>query len=630
MSTQTIGGFFRQFRKERGLSLEEACANTGCSPAALSRFERDQSDLSVANVTQLIGNLRLAAHDLLWFDASREDLLDISVYYAFLAGDTATLHTKAAAYTRTHPLKARWPLNGLVQLLFSVSQWPVTAPARQLSPQQEQQLQSILMPFPGWSYEVQTLTLAATLQFASHELMATITQQFIAYAESFTAATIGSSVITGTDYAHLLIHLLSHREFALADALLPVTRRYHQLRLDHRPVSPVVVYAINATPLIQFAQAAADWLRAPSPATTVAATRLIHQVHELGAQSLATYMQRMWAVIQPGVSSWHNPSLTPGVPIAFDPDNWQFNGSTLKAVRQYYHLSLAQTAVSWSAATQSRFENGLTQLGFNEARALAEALLLNPVIFYLDLYPLPVATLARMLANHTGPDRVANITAALADALETLPTQPQGYELLIKADLEARAIQLLQGEGLTPAALDQQIDRARVRHDALSGLYQLEHVQFSDLNTFLTITDVLGFPPDDMVNSWRWLFSHATFDLTKSQQATDLLTNMVITLAAHADVPHIRQLRHAVANLIHHPVWISYVATATLTEHLVALYMAPERAAVTWAALDRQRATMRQFACPSDPTGGWIGDENERVETTVRSVFDRWLQAHTD
>ncbi|WP_225047977.1 helix-turn-helix domain-containing protein [Lacticaseibacillus kribbianus] len=620
MQTQTIGAYFRQFRQSRGLSLEAASANTGCSPAALSRFERGQNDLNVATVGRLLTNLRLAVQDLMWFDTTRTDLLDITDYYAFLAGDTAKLRAKAAAYSRTH--KDAWPLNDLVVLLLTVGQWPLDA-NRRLSHAQEARLQQVLIPFPGWGYEVQSLALAAGLQFASHELMANLTAQFIAYADGFDEGNAGDSVITGTDYAHLLLHLISHREFALVDALLPATLRYHQLRLDHRPVNPVVVYEVNAAPLIQLAQLEADALRNPGAAPDAAVAQLIAQVQTLGAKTLVAYMRRMWAVAQTGVTPWHDPTLAAAKAPALLPEDWQFNGPTIKAIRQYYHLSLEQTAVTWSVATQSRFENGLTQLGFNAARTLAEALLLNPVIFYLDLYPMPSATLATALAAHPGPDRVAGVTAALADALATVPTAPRGAALLA-ADLEVRAIQLLEGEGIADDVIDQHINRAAVRERALAGLHQLERVEFSDLNSILTVADVLRFSPEEMLDIWRWLFAHATFDLTQSQQIADLFTDMVITLANEADVAHIRQLQHAAGNLLHHPVWISYAATTTLAETLVALYVAPDRADATWAALERQRAAMRRFGEPSDPTGGWIGDEADRVMATVPAAFAAW------
>lgn len=87
MSTKPFGSFIQQLRKDRGITLTEAVAGSGCSPAALSRYERGLSDISVTSMQSIITNLQLTVKDFLHHYTARTDVITKNTLYAFISGN---------------------------------------------------------------------------------------------------------------------------------------------------------------------------------------------------------------------------------------------------------------------------------------------------------------------------------------------------------------------------------------------------------------------------------------------------------------------------------------------------------------------------------------------------------------
>lgn len=448
MNTQTIGSFFQQFRKGRGITLAEAVQGANCSAAALSRFERDQSDLSVSNVSHILENLQLTVHDFLLFQTDQPGVLDPSVYSKFIGGRTAALGQDAYRYAEAHAIDKDLPMIKYAQFLFALCQRP-DAWAGHLTTKEEQQIAAVLTPFPGWRYQVQSTTIVAGLRFASHELLTAVTKSLVAHTESFTADTIDRSVVNNSDMANLLLITLMRREPELSQALAPAMRRYQDLRIAYHQPGPITVDAVSAAPVVNFAEAANQYVSTGKARYQQAAQTVIQQLKDLGASDLAAYLTRMWQLIKTGKPTWHDQDFVPAETHAesFADAEWQFDGPTVKRLRHYFHLSLADVCVSWTPATQSRFEAGKTMLGFKSALALTDALLLDATMFYLAYFPLPYAALDEAMAAR-GKARVPVVTSALAAAINALPKHSKARFQLASAAYMARARNRLTADGV--------------------------------------------------------------------------------------------------------------------------------------------------------------------------------------
>ncbi|WP_461226670.1 helix-turn-helix domain-containing protein [Lacticaseibacillus suihuaensis] len=263
MTAQTLGGFFRQFRKDRGITLEAATAGAGCSPAALSRFERDQNDLSVATVGRLLANLQLTAHDFLAYTRARPGAMTHDALAAFIAGDVAGLTAQQAAFAKAHP-RPTTPAAAYTALVYRLALAPAASSVA-LTTAQEQLLAQFLVPGPGW-HSVHTLGLAAGVRFGSFELLAALAERFINYAAGFDATNIAQSAVNASDFAWLALPLLATRH-PQAQAVVAAMTRYHRLRRDLRQVGVIGVSTLNSAPIVTAVQTMAAALEAAGTAT---------------------------------------------------------------------------------------------------------------------------------------------------------------------------------------------------------------------------------------------------------------------------------------------------------------------------------------------------------------------------
>ncbi|MFD1429363.1 helix-turn-helix domain-containing protein [Lacticaseibacillus mingshuiensis] len=629
MSQMTIGEFFKKMRKNRGLTLEEAVAGAHYSPAALSRFERNETDLSVEDAVPIIANLQITAPNFKRFMDNNDGQLTTQLYTAFFSRDKAAIAKLAAGFETAHKDDHR-PTTDYARFLFRISAVDHDAPIH-LNHQQEAAVARFLNPFPGWNIGVHQLTMAAAMRFASQDLLGLITARLDAYQQLFTAESINDSKIPDADYGLLLIHLVARREMALAAQMMAATTRYHGLRIAVHVPGPLNVLAMNGAPFVQFAQAAYRWAKAPNETDAAAAQRVIDQARELMAPALADYLAAMWSFIRVGRSSWRNLKLTASPALTdFSQVEWTFNGATIAAVRKHYQLTLEDVITDRTVSSQSRFEKGATQLGFRAAIGLLQTLLLEPTMFYRNTFLSTYIELDQLLAPaspKTGAARLAEVREAVETACARLPEKPAALRDLNRTTFWIRGAQRLMNEGFSSEeSVAAGFDTDVFAEWAMRGVRGLTHVQLSDFIAFSECTNSL--PGELSYEGWRILFSHADFDLSTAAVCTDMLENVVLNLALDGHVDLILQLQHALDNLWQDKVWIASSMTVAVSTCLFQMYADPARADDLWALNKRQQEAMAGFAERNDKGSVWIGNTFEVTERYVKPAFDEWRATH--
>lgn len=623
MAPLSIGEFVRQVRKDRKLSLGDAVADAGCSTAALSRFERDQSDLSLASMRQILSNLQLTYYDLEHFQEQRQDNLARLAYFLFIAQDFPRLSNWNTNYREAHRQHADHPSIqfGQFVLTSTLRQNGDTAP---LTPAVEQLLSEFLQPFAGWRLSVHTLAIAAGLTNASHELLATITTRLIAYAKQFDAKTIDSAVVGAADLAHLAIHLLAHRETQLLEQLYPVLCHYQTLRQAHKDMGTIEAEAVHAAPLVKFVSAA----YAGQTDQRYASAEIKHlcaQLDALECTDLAGYLRRSWAMIQVGRPTWHNTQLRAQTRL-LTTTRWRFDGYTIAQIRQLYHLQLADVAIDWTTATQSRFETGKTQLGFHAILTLSNTLLLDARLLYENYFGDMQAQLFerfnRCLAQAfaTTPE---SVQAALTDALTHAPKLPHGRYLMIQGSLIARAAMHLVNQGHAWDEVHTLFNEQQIAADVIQGFCSLKALQVSDLALLINCSNLLN--AQQQIKAWQWLKKHADFDLQHTRLAAILAGEVMYACGMQADVDAINTL-----NPEFEPLWVNRVwpssTVASSGAHLIAkAYLDPKHANQIWATINANAKTMVQFAQPKPDTEFWIGNMFQSVVQDIQPIYQSWL-----
>lgn len=629
MSTQTIGEYFRQFRKDRGLSLTQAVATADCSAAALSRFERDQSDLSLAAIKQIMQNMRLTTNDFYTLLTQQPAALGEPAYVAFIRQDQAALAALATGFWQTFPHDTqRLPLV-YADVLLKTSQMPHTAHYH-LLPNQEKALAHFLKPSPLWNI-TQTLTIAAALRFASHELLALISARFIQNVKAIDETTVNESTLREADLALLLFHLLCRRENALSQPLLEAMQGYHTLRRQHlQPGTSRDVHSINSAPYVHFAQAMADWLAQPS----AQAEELVHaesaKLRTLGAAALADYFDRVWPQVKQGRKPWHNQTLQS---TALDrdalalPDRPMFSGPTAKQIRQFYGLTLDDLSVNWRPATQSRFEAGQTQLGFRDALNLVHLLMLDGNIFYPGLFSYPLATFDHQVAAHATLTRQEAIKAALTEARTTAAHQPLVYDRFAIVNVEIHAIQmtldLIGDHDATFTFLD--LSYEQMAAETLAGLRATKRVQNSDLVVLENAIQVL--PPAAQEEAWHLAFTSSRIPVNDSPYLTNMYSNLILGLILAGDFPRMKRLAPALPALQIDDTSLVGIFPVVTTQYLIELFSSPSTAASTWQRIHRDTRWIREYVQPKDGATVWLGNTYDILEVEVQEVFDQWQAA---
>lgn len=624
MKTLSIGEFVRQVRKNRKLSLDDAVIDAGCSAASLSRFERDQSDLSLSSMRQILSNLQLTYYDLEHFQEQRQDNLARLTYFLFIAQDTDALKTWQSNFCAAHQPHSDHRSLQFAQLILSST---LRSPSDHLplSEGDEQLMADFLQPFAGWRLSVHTLAIAAGMTNASHELLETITERLITYVQAFNPQTIGDAVIGATDLAHLCIHLLAHREMILLKQLYPVLQHYQRLRQAHKDMGTIEAEAVHAAPLVMFVDAAYTWLRQQTCDAEMQIQALCTKLDALECTDLSHYLKDCWTMIQAGRSTWHNPTLR-AQSRNLTVKRWGFNGPTIAAIRQLYNLQLADVAIDWTPATQSRFETGKTQLGFHAVLTLSNTLLLDARLLYEHYFEDMQAQLFARFNQQLqqAPEtNVQTVTAALQIALASAPKKPYGRYLMVQGSLTARAEMHLVNLGMTWSQVAPLFDQHAIADAVMSGFCSLKHLEVSDLALFINCSSLLN--AQQQITGWQWLKKHAAFDLPHTRLTAILAGEVMYACGMQASVTAIKALNPEFEPLWVNRVWPSSTVAASGAHLIAKAYLHPEDAKTIWATIDENAETMVKFAQPKSHTEFWIGNMFQSVVQDIQPVYQAWL-----
>lgn len=623
MPTKSIGEYMHQFRKDRGLTLNEAVAESGCSAAALSRFERGVSDISVTSMQRIITNLQFTAHDFFNYNQSRTDALTRNTLFAFIKDDQDFLAMNLANFMTTNSqfLNSR-PLSFVHFLLTTTKRTDYSA--YRLTAAEEDAISDFVVPSPAWN-ETQSLALASALRFGSNELSDQLTQRLIKYTTQFTAENITEAVIESSDFAYLLINTMIHRNLTTSAQLCTAMTAYHELRAHHNQPDQISNSVINSAPLVYFSEAAFAWLQQASPSNEAHVLHVITQIRDLSVTGLANYLERIWPLIKAGQHGWHNYQLKDLHPTQqpFDMQNWRFSGANISMLRKFYHLTLADVSVNWQPATQSRFENGKSKLGFTDSLRLLNVLLLRPSFFYQAVFPIPFSDFKKLVYQTDIADKRERINQAYRTTLSNLPQKPENRYQAMQAELRFRVVQSLYEFQYDIDHLDSEFSEEEIQRLALAGLYATKHMQYSDLITFINTASSID--PPELIAALHWAVAHYRGDTQNSSPMIEVFSILVRNLAQTGEGEDIIKLNRFLDNSDYNRVETTIGSSFSFAELMIALYTHPEQAPQIKAQISRNRQTMLEFAQPINPKGAWIGAAFEDMIELMLQRADAWV-----
>lgn len=343
-----VGQYFQQFRTSRGIGVRQA--GRGLSSASVSRFERGLADISVNAAAKLMFNIGMDGNDLT--DALRQHQRTFPrVLNDFVLGDRAQVKQNVTAYLAQGTLPE--VLAALVQTACTWLDEPLNSP-RQLGAHFEQELADRLGDPTNW-YNLEEFLMVATLPFASSELKKLLWQR----ATALTGRQLGKQ--------NYNLWLLGSLALANADPELHALIATDLSRILQDPT--LVTFLNNVAPQLRALVALA---RGEDIAPVVSALK------QIGARPLADFLLALQHQSHLGLPSHHHPHLKSTIPadwlLSLDED--LLTGPMLAKRRKQLGLTMKAVLGDWNLSTQSRFEQGRTQLGFLKTLTLLEKLAL--------------------------------------------------------------------------------------------------------------------------------------------------------------------------------------------------------------------------------------------------------------
>ncbi|WP_127848838.1 helix-turn-helix domain-containing protein [Lacticaseibacillus hulanensis] len=615
MNAKTLGGFFRQFRQDRGLNLNQAVAGAGCSAAALSRFERGQNDLSIHSVRQILRNLQMDLHDFLSFTDSLPEIINRGTYLNFLSNNLTAVADQNAQFAAANARHADNRMTKLLLFVLCTCQRADTDDF-QLTADQEERIALFLQPFPYWNY-AHSLTIAAAVRFGSSTLRAKIAAGLIEYAHQFTAANITESTIPSSDLAVLLLQSLAHREMATSTVLLAAMTSYHNLRMQNRHMDSLSINALDEAPLTELARLAYQYVVQPSGANRDNVHGLLGRIDALGAHGLSGYCSRAWTLIVRGLPSWTNnkmPAKTRTHQQGTLP-NWQWSGATIAWIRHHYKLALTDLSVNWASATESRFEAGKTQFGFRDAFALTVRLAIDVRIFYGNLGQADTDPFAPVLQDQSQPDFINGVLHCLNLAKLNLPTMPHARELLATSALTVRAIKLLRQYGVSDAKIATLVDTSQIGTNVVSALANCKALPYSDFMAVVQCTPYV--PTSHLQGIWRRLLTHARFNPNTTSELSMVVYAMMFKYAINGQINQLTVLQQTLRNIYADGVNLSGSMFLTAARLIGQLITDPSAVLGITTLVHQNSQTIQAFVHPVPEAGAWFGDIFTVIEDTL-------------
>lgn len=170
--SKDIGQMFKQVRIDQGMTLAEAAGTEG-SASALSRFERGETDISVAQAQLVARHMGLGQSDLRRMLGTRPTAFPGGLELAIKCQNRDLIQKYRDRYLAVHTVDADNSLQKVIRIMFKYALLE-TAIGVQLSVDEEQQL-AVFLRYPILS-DVHNCVLLACLPFASAELLMKLPQ----------------------------------------------------------------------------------------------------------------------------------------------------------------------------------------------------------------------------------------------------------------------------------------------------------------------------------------------------------------------------------------------------------------------------------------------------------------------
>lgn len=374
-------------------------------------------------------------------------------------------------------------------------------------------------------------------------MLATITNNVITYAQSFNNQNITTIDNWSVTMAVLEFTLMTRQEDALVDSLHDAVTQLHKLMLKHQNQAIIERLIYTTSPDIEFLFATHAWYQQPDTRHARAVQMVIDNVELAGIYGSAHYLTGQWNKIRHAEPTWHNNKFhplanqQPDVPPSL-------SGSTLKQIRKFCGLSLADVSVDWTPATQSRFENMKTTFGFITVNRLIDALMTNRAGLFTQLETSErINVIQRGIQQQfsNSRDPVEQVRTAIAKVKDTVPANPTNvHDLRVCSIVMGGIILTLYTNGLTADAALAAANFAELRKSLINAVTSIRWLQPSDIAALSNLITVLSNEESAII--WRQIYTHSRFDFTDSDFTYRSVVNTFQSYAMAADIPHLRQL----------------------------------------------------------------------------------------
>ncbi|WP_225049015.1 helix-turn-helix domain-containing protein [Lacticaseibacillus kribbianus] len=400
IETRQLGQFFKAARIGQGLTLAEAAGDR--SAAALSRFERGETDLGVDAAFTLMRRLGIESADLAALMAQDPGQVPALMPLIF-TGDAAAIAKAKAAYLAAHAGEDDASVGLIAAYCDAAARWE--DPGFALTAAQEQQIADLMTAPRTWHQFEYTLA-SALIGPASPELIGLLWRRAQAVPQ------------TGTTTFHLTRAALFFAGLATGDVALIAEMRPAVAAAVREPRFARVLF--GPLPRWRFGLLLADWRQGTGRSALEAQLAALTAIQ---SDAMAAYLRRVWHRVA-RATPHHNSALSATPVLDVRPTA---AGAWAALRRRQLHLTAQAVSVGWAASTTRRFERGQTQLGLSRVFTLLGKLALlstNFSMWYPRHQPLVTAAGALVAAREKGaPDaEIRQIVADFArDYKEQLP-----------------------------------------------------------------------------------------------------------------------------------------------------------------------------------------------------------------
>lgn len=355
--SKDIGQMFKQVRTDQGMTLVEAAGTEG-SVSALSRFERGETDISVAQAQLVARHMGLSEGDLQRMLSHLPGAFPSEAELAIRCQDDVAIAYYRDHYLAEHTEDTNNFLQKIVRLMFK---YALLRPSTgvHLSVDEEQQLATFLR-YPMLS-DLHGCVLLACLPFASAELLNLV---FDWWVEANPELAVSRSLEKQKVVYILGWCSLMRGDAGLMSRVLPSAREI----LERFSADLVVIEGIQLFLLEQ------KQLQQSSAQVEKDIQRRMHLIEDFTGNEQCNWLRELITTLNADVSVWHNDAL---VLPEYDANTAQqvrtagstgqrriTTGDVIGTVRRCFQLTMAEAAVNWTVPTQLRYEQGKLNLRF--------------------------------------------------------------------------------------------------------------------------------------------------------------------------------------------------------------------------------------------------------------------------